>query len=69
MEILKAQKLPKNQGFHVKITKSFTITSEKKLGIFLNDNGFKIKPQFSVLNDDRFFLLHAEKEDNNEWSE
>jgi len=53
----------------VKITKRFTITSEKKLGIFLNDNGFKIKPQFSVLNDDRFFLLHAEKEDNNEWSE
>jgi hypothetical protein len=61
MEILKAQKLPK-QGYDIKITKRFKLSSSKQLEDFLKENDFEVKPQFSVLNDDRFFLLHAEKD-------
>jgi len=63
MEILKAQKLPKNAGYDVKITKRFKLNASQ-LTDFLKENGFEVKPQFSVLNDDRFFLLHAEKDTN-----
>ncbi len=62
MEILTAQKC--KDGYVIKIVKRFKISSSKKLSEYIKENEFEIKPQFSVLNDDRFFLLHAEREDN-----